>query len=49
MHGVAVGFGMNGHSGDAHLFTRAVNPQGNFAAIGNQNFFEKAGAAAITC
>src|ERR1700757_3676031 len=40
MHRVGVGSRMDRHGRDSKLLSRAQNPQGNFAAIGNENFVE---------
>jgi hypothetical protein len=31
---------MDRHGGDSHFFAGAVNPQGNLAAVGDQNFIK---------
>ena len=38
--GVAIGFGINHDGLDAEFTAGALNPQGNFASIGDQDFFE---------
>ena len=40
MHGVGVGGGMHGDGGDAELLAGAQHPQGDFAAIGYEDFIE---------
>jgi hypothetical protein len=38
MKGVSVNGGVDGNGGNPHFFTGSENPQGNFPAIGNQDF-----------
>ncbi len=40
MHGVAVGLGMDGDGGDAHLLAGAVNAKGDLATVGDEDFLE---------
>jgi len=40
MHGVGVGGGMHRHGADAHLAAGAVDPEGDFAAIGDEDLLE---------
>ena len=40
VHGVAVGFGMDGHRVDAHLLARAVHAEGDLATVRNEDFLE---------
>ena len=40
VQGVPVGFGENGHGGNAHFFQGTDNTGGNGAAVGNQHFVE---------
>ena len=40
MHGVAVGGGMNRHRRDAHFLACADDAQGDFAAIGDEDFLD---------
>ena len=40
---VAVGFGIDGDGGNAQFLAGANHPQGDFAAVGNQNFAEHHG------
>ena len=40
MHGVGVGFRMNGNGSDAHFAAGAMDAKGHFAAVGNQYFFK---------
>ena len=40
MHGVGVGGGMHGNSGDAEFLARAQHAQCDFAAIGYEDFVE---------
>src|SRR5579863_2635462 len=40
MQRVAVRLAVNGHRADAELLARANHAQGNFAAVGNQDFLE---------
>ena len=42
MHGVGIGGGMDRHGGDAHLLAGAVDAKRDFAAIGDEDFFEHA-------
>ncbi len=42
---VAVGFGIHGDGADAQILAGADDAQGDFAAVGDQNFFKHAGAA----
>ena len=42
---VAVGFRVHRHRADAQILAGADDAQGDFAAVGDQNFFEHAGAA----
>ncbi|TPW02406.1 MAG: choline dehydrogenase [bacterium] len=39
-HGTAVRFGVHGDGGDAHLLAGAVDPQGDFAAVGDEDLGE---------
>jgi len=47
MHSVAVGFGINCHSRNAHFFTGTMNAQRDFSAIRYQNFLKGDGAGHI--
>ena len=38
VHGVLVRLGVDGNGGNAHLAAGADDANGNFAAVGNQNF-----------
>ena len=40
MHGLGVGGGMHRHGGDAHLLAGADDAKRDFAAIGDEDFFE---------
>ncbi|GBF25083.1 hypothetical protein MnTg02_00112 [bacterium MnTg02] len=40
MHGVGVGGRMNGDCGDSQLFTSPLNPEGDFAAICDEDFIK---------
>src|SRR5262249_12333811 len=42
--GVRVGFRMHGNGLDAQLAARALDPQGDLASVGYENFFEHLGA-----
>ena len=44
MHGFGVDGRMDGDSGDAQLLGGAQDPQGDFAAIGDQDFVEHRGS-----
>ncbi|MDT4844570.1 hypothetical protein FQZ97_785360 [compost metagenome] len=43
--GIAIGFGIDHHRLDAHLTASALDPQGNFTPVGDQDFFEHGPAA----
>ncbi len=43
MHGVGVGGGVDGDGGDAQFLAGAQDPEGDLAAIGNQNLAEQVG------
>ncbi|MNX99952.1 hypothetical protein D3C86_1324300 [compost metagenome] len=45
-HGAAVGLGVHGDGGDAHLLARPVDAQGDFAAVGDQDLGEHDGSQA---
>jgi hypothetical protein len=40
MHKVAIGAGVHGNGFDAEFFAGAQNAEGDFAAVGNQDFFK---------
>ena len=40
MHGIPVGFAVNGYGLDSNLSASANDAKGNFATIGNQDLFE---------
>ena len=42
MHGVGVGGGMDRHGVDTHLAAGAVDPEGDFASIGDEDLLEHA-------
>jgi len=44
VHRVGIGGAVHGDGFDAEFLGRAQNPQGNFPAIGNQDFFDGHGA-----
>ena len=43
MEGVAVGLGIDGHSLDAHLLAGQDHPQGDLAAVGDEDLLEGRG------
>ena len=49
--GVAFGFRVHHHRLDAHLSTGTLDPQGDFAPVGNQDFLEhrRLGSIAARC
>ena len=49
MHGVGIRRGVHRHRGDPQLLAGPLHAQGNFPAIGNQNFFKHPARSWISC